>query len=282
MKKDLSILIVHYNTPGLLRQTLKGLFEAQPAMSFEIILVDNNPKMRVRDWVQKEFSQVKIVMSDRNTGFGGGMNLAMSHASGRYYFVFNPDICTFAGTLEALVAYMDAHPDIGMLGPKLLNPDRSLQYSCYRFMKPSIIPYRRIPLLRNLPFAKRAVDDYQMKDWDHNQVADVDYLLGAAILVRKEAVDEIGGFDPTFFVYFEDQDWCRRFWLAGWRVVYHPGISLIHYHRRETAEGSFIQQLRNPLTRIQMQSAIYYYRKYRGQDNPRQAHVARSHVFPSA
>lgn len=271
MKKDVSVLIVHYNTPGLLRQTLKGLFGSKQQVSFEVIVVDNNPHVRVRDWVQKEFPNVRLVMSDRNVGFGGGMNLAMQHASGRYLFVFNPDIATFDGTLDALAAYMDAHPDIGMLGPKLLNPDRTLQYSCYQFMTPMIIFYRRIPLLRSLPFATRAVDAYQMKDWSHDRIADVDYLLGAAMFVRREAAEQVGGFDPKFFVYFEDQDWCRRFWLAGWRVVYHPDITFIHYHRRETAEGSFFQQLRNPLTRIQMESAIYYYKKYRSQPNPRHA-----------
>ncbi|MEK7615211.1 MAG: glycosyltransferase family 2 protein [Patescibacteria group bacterium] len=272
MKKDVSILIVHYNTPGLLKQTLKGIFQSNPKVSFEVIVVDNNPSMRVRDWVQKEFPLVKILMSDSNIGFGRGMNLAMQHANARYYFVFNPDIAVFPDVLESLVSYMDAHPDIGMLGPKLLNPDQSLQYSCYRFMDPKVIFYRRIPVLRSLSFAKAAVDAYQMKEWDHQEIREVDYLLGAAMFVRKEAVDQIGGFDPEFFVYFEDQDWCRRFWLAGWKVVYHPGISLVHYHRRETAEGSFFQQLRNPLTRIQMQSAIYYYKKYRGQSLPLHAH----------
>ncbi len=272
MKKDVSILIVHYNTPGLLRQTLKGIFASTPQVSFEVIVIDNNPKSRVRDWIQKEFPLVKVAMSEANIGFGRGMNLAMQQANARYFFVFNPDIAVFPGMLESLVTYMAAHPDIGMLGPKLLNPDRSLQYSCYRFMDPKIIFYRRIPILRSLSFAKEAVDQYQMKDWDHAEIRDVDYLLGAAMFVRKEAVDQVGGFDPAFFVYFEDQDWCRRFWLAGWRVVYHPDISLVHYHRRETAEGTFFQQLSNPLTRIQMQSAIYYYKKYRGHPLPLHAH----------
>ena len=270
MKKDLSILIVHYNTPGLLRQTLKGIFASKTNLSFEVIVVDNNPKIRVRDWVQKEFPFVKVVMSEQNIGFGRGMNLAMQHANARYYLVFNPDIAVFDGVFDAMVEYMDAHPDIGMLGPKFLNPDRTLQYSCYRFMGPSIILYRRVPILRSFGFAKRADDEYQMKDWDHNQIQDVDYLLGAAMLVRKEAVDQVGVFDPVYFIYFEDQDWCRRFWIAGWRVVYHPDMKLVHYHRRETAEGSFLQQIRNPLTRLQAKSAIYYYQKYKGQKNPRQ------------
>ena len=269
MKKDVSILIVHFNTPGLLKQTLKGIFNAHTRITFEVIVVDNNPTQRVSPWIKKEFPFVKIILTQENIGFGRGMNLAMEQANARYFFVFNPDIAVFDGTFDALTAYMDAHLDIGMLGPKLLNPDRSLQYSCYRFMTSAIIFYRRVPFLRSLPFAKRAVAQYQMKEWNHEDIRDVDYLLGAAMLVRAEAVASVGGFDPAFFVYFEDQDWCRRFWLANWRVVYHADVRLVHYHRRETAEGSFFAQMKNPLTRIQLQSALYYYRKYKGHPHPR-------------
>lgn len=272
MKKDLAIMIVHYNTPGLLRQTLKGIFAFPPQKSFEVIVVDNNPKQRVRDWIQKEFPQTKVLMSDRNIGFGNGMNLAMLHADARYLLVFNPDIAIFEGVFDKMISFMDENSNIGVFSPKLLNPDRSLQYSCYRFIGPSIIFYRRIPILRSLSFAKKADDFYQMKDWDHNEIKNVDYFLGAVMMARKEAVDQVGGFDPSYFIYFEDQDWCRRFWKAGWRVVYNPNIKIVHYHRRETAEGSFIQQLRNPLTRLQMKSAIYYYRKYKGEENPRNAY----------
>lgn len=272
MKKDLAIMIVHYNTPGLLRQTLKGIFAFPPQKSFEVIVVDNNPKQRVRDWIQKEFPQTKVVMSDRNIGFGNGMNLAMLHADARYLLVFNPDIAVFDGVFDKMISFMDENSDIGVFSPKLLNPDRTIQYSCYRFIGPSIIFYRRIPILRSLSFANKADDYYQMKDWDHNEIKNVDYFLGAVMMARKEAVDQVGGFDPAYFIYFEDQDWCRRFWKAGWRVVYNPNIKIVHYHRRETAEGSFIHQLRNPLTRLQMKSAIYYYKKYKGEENPRNAY----------
>lgn len=268
---DVSILIVHFNTPGLLRQTLKGLFRTNPAVSYEVVVVDNNPACRVKEKMKSEFPQVNILVSQCNVGFGRGMNLAMEIAQGRYLFVFNPDIVLMPGALESLTRFMDEHPDIGMVGPRLLNPDGSVQHSCYRFMEPMIIPYRRVPFLRRLAFAKRAVDAYLMVGEDFSRTQDIDYLLGAAMFVRREAVERVGGFDPNFFVYFEDQDWCRRFWLAGWRVVYHPDVSLIHYHRRETAEGSFLSQLLNPLTRVQIKSALYYYKKYKrgGHDTPR-------------
>ncbi len=276
---DVSILIVHYNTPGLLRQTLKGIRRAAPQAAYEVIVVDNNPRIPVAGMLQREFPDVRVLVSGRNLGFGGGMNKAMEAAQGRYFFVFNPDIALFSGAVEALIAFMDAHADVGMVAPQLRHPDGSLQYSCYRFMDPAVIFYRRIPLLRNMPFAKRAVDEYVMAEWDHGQTRDVDYVLGAAMLVRREAVAAVGMFDPKYFVYFEDQDWCRRFWKAGWRVVYHPKAAMVHYHRRETAEGGFLKQVLNPLTRIQMKSALYYYRKYKGEGNPR-THAARPQFSP--
>ncbi len=268
---DLSILIVHYNTPRLLRQTLRGIRRSAPRLRYETIVVDNNPRSRVQDMVRREFPEVRVLVSERNLGFGGGMNKAMEAATGRYLVVFNPDIALFPGAMEHLVAFMDAHPDVGIVGPKLLNPDRSLQLSCYRFMEPKTILYRRLPVLRHSAAAKREMDRYLMLDWTHDQMRDVDYLLGACLVVRREAYEKVGGFDPQFFMYFEDQDLCRRMWLGGWRVVYDPGANMIHYHRRETAEGSFWQQLKNPLTRVQMKSARLYFKKYRGQVNPREA-----------
>lgn len=261
---DVSILIVHYNTPGLLRQTLKGIFRVNPTVSYEVIVVDNNPNCRIKENVKTEFPQMKVLVSSHNIGFGRGMNMAMEIASGRYFFVFNPDIILMPDALESLTRFMDSNPDVGIVGPKLLNPDGTVQHSCYRFMEPMIVAYRRVPFLRCLSFAKRAVDAYLMIGEDMDNVKDVDYLLGAAMFVRNKAIEQVGGFDPEFFVYFEDQDWCRRFWLAGWRVVYNPEVSLTHYHRRETAEGRFFVQLFNPLTRVQIKSALYYYKKNKG------------------
>ena len=266
-----SILIVHYNTPGLLRQTLRAIRRAAPRCRYEILVVDNNPGCRVFDWLQTDFPEARVLISESNLGFGQGMNLAMREAKGELFFVFNPDTVLQPGTIEALVDYLQEHEEVGLVGPKLCHPDGGLQYSCYRFMTPKMILYRRLPGLGRLPAVKRALRRYLMVDWDHLQVRAVDYLLGAAVMARRSAVEAVGGFDPQFFVYFEDQDWCWRFWRAGWHVHYLPTVSLIHYHRRETATGSFVSQLFNPLTRVQMQSAWRYYRKWRGQNNPRLA-----------
>lgn len=267
---DVSILIVHYNTPGLLRQTLKGIEKACPRLGYEVIVVDNNPGTRIAKMVGREFPGVQIIVNEENEGFGRGMNKAMEVARARYLFVFNPDIILLPGSIEELVSFLDSHQDVGMVGPRLNNPDGSLQHSCYRFMNPHVILYRRLPFLRVLPQARRAVAEYLMAEVDHTKTQEVDYILGAAMLIRRKALNEVGGFDPHFFIYFEDQDLCRRFWKKRWRVVYHPVAELIHYHRRETAEGGFLAQLFNPLTRLQMKSALYYYKKYRGDHHPRE------------
>jgi N-acetylglucosaminyl-diphospho-decaprenol L-rhamnosyltransferase len=265
--KDVSILIVHYNTPGLLRQTLKGIVRVDIQLNYEVIVVDNNPEHRIGQMVRQEFPHVQLIVSDRNLGFGAGMNKAMEQASGRYLFVFNPDMILMPGSVETLMQYMDERKDVGMVGPQLRNPDGSHQNSCYRFSKPSTILYRRLPFLRSLKKARSELRDYLMEDADHSLTQEVDYILGAAMFIRREAIKEVGGFDPEFFVYFEDQDLCRRFWEAHWKVIYHPAAHLIHYHRRETAEGGFLKQLLNPLTRIQIKSAVYYYQKHK-EDSP--------------
>jgi len=266
---DVSVIIVGYKNSRLVRQTLKGIRRAAPSVPYEILISENDPDGATARMVEGEFPEVRILHNEINLGFGSAMNCGIEAAEGRYIFVFNPDIVVRQGAFEELVRYMDAHPDAGIVGPRLCNPDGGLQYSCYRFMEPKTVLYRRLPFVRRFASVQNHLDAYTLADWDHGATREVDYLLGAAMLVRREALQQVGGFDPEYFMYFEDQDLCRRFWKAGWKVVYHPGAELIHYHRRETADGNFLRQLTHPLTRVQIKSAVYYFRKYRGEPNPR-------------
>lgn len=267
---DVSIIIAGYKNARLVRQTLKGIRRVAPALSYEIILSENDPDRATAKMAAAEFPEVKIVDNGANLGFGEAMNRGIKDAQGRYVCVFNPDIVVMPGAFEELVSYLDAHPKVGIVGPQLHNPDGTLQHSCYRFMEPKTVLYRRLPFVRRFAAVRRHLDAYVMADWDHANTRNVDYLLGAVMLVRREALDQVGGFDPAYFMYFEDQDLCRRFWKAGWNVTYHPKARLIHYHRRETADGNFWQQLTHPLTRVQMRSAVYYFKTYRGEPNPRE------------
>ncbi|OGL94853.1 hypothetical protein A2348_05190 [Candidatus Uhrbacteria bacterium RIFOXYB12_FULL_58_10] len=265
---DISIIIVGFKNARLVRQTLKGIRRAAPTVSCEVLISENDPTGATAH-VAKEFPEVRVLNNEKNLGFGLAMNRGIEAAGGRYILVFNPDIVVLPGAFEELVRYLDANPGVGIVGPRLRNPDGGLQLSCYRFMEPITVLYRRLPFIRRIRAVRRHLDEYTLADWDHASTREVDYLLGAAMMVRRDALQKVGGFDPKYFMYFEDQDLCRRFWKAGWKVVYHPAAELVHYHRRETADGNFFRQLLHPLTRIQIKSAVYYFYKYRGESNPR-------------
>ena len=265
---DLSILIVHTYEGRLLRQTLSSIRRAAPKVKFEIIIIDNNPKAGFAEILSDEFPNVRHIGLENNVGFGAAMNVGIKAASGRYVLIFNPDIVVQPESLETMLEFMDNNPDVGMCGPRLMNPDGSLQYSCYRFPTLMIPAYRRTPLGR-VSAGRKAVEDYLMIYEDHDSQMDVDSLIGAALFTRRTALDDVGHFDERFFMYYEDNDLCRRFWECGHRVVYYPDAQMIHYHRRASADGSFLRQLFNRFAWIQIISAIKFFAKYRGAENPR-------------
>jgi len=265
---DLSILIVHTYEGRLLRQTLGSIRRAAPKLNFEIIIIDNNPAAGFGEMLASEFPQVKHIGLEKNIGFGSAMNVGIKAAEGRYVLIFNPDIVVQPESLERMMEFMDSNPDVGMCGPQLNNPDGSLQHSCYRFPTIMMPAYRRTPLGK-LSFGQKAVDHYLMVDDDHDDQMDVDSLIGAALFTRRSTLDKVGSFDERFFMYYEDNDLCRRFWENGHRVVYYPKAQMIHYHRRASADGNFWEQIFNKFTWIQIASALKFFAKYRNAENPR-------------
>lgn len=266
---DLSILIVHTFEKRLVRQTLRGIRRAAPRLHYETIIIDNNPGAGMAQVLRDEFPGVHYAAMDANRGFGAAMNKGIGMAKGKYVLIFNPDIVVSPGSLETLCAYMEANQDVGIVGPKLLNPDGTLQYSCNRYHELMIPVYRRTPLGK-FAFAQRAVDRFLMKDDAHDEIQEVDWLMGSALFTRRAAIDDAGQFDDGFFMYFEDTDLCRRFWEKGWRVMYHPKVAMVHYHRRASNDGTLWSQLRSPLTWQHIRSAVRFFRKYAGKLNPRE------------
>ncbi|MBT4857524.1 glycosyltransferase family 2 protein [Candidatus Uhrbacteria bacterium] len=266
--RDVSILIVHTFEKRLLRQTLKSIFRAAPQLNFEIIVIDNNPAEGLKGILTTEFPEVRHIPLKSNVGFGAAMNHGIRASSGRYVLVFNPDIVVTPGSLESLMEFMESRPDVGIVGPQLHNPDGTLQHSCYRFPTIKIPAYRRT-FLGKTSVGKRSLADYLMLDDDHSQTMDVDSLIGAALFARRKMLEEVGLFDERFFMYYEDNDLCRRFWEHGYRVVYHPESTMTHYHRRASADGSFTQQLFSRFAWIQIHSALKFFWKYRNKPNPR-------------
>jgi hypothetical protein len=267
MNYDLSIIVVNFCERDFLRECLKGIREANPRLAYEVIVVDSGSTDGSADMVRESFAGVQLIALPTNRGLAVANNTGLRAAGGRYILFLNPDINMVPDVIDELAHYLDDHPDVGVVAPKLLNPDGSVQVSCYSFPSMIVPVLRRSPLGR-LPAARRVLRRYLMMDFDHLSTAPVEWLLGACLMVRRSALEDVGPMDERFFLYFEDVDWCRRFWAAGWKVIYLPTVSLVHYHQRMSAENPGLEGIFHPLTRIHIVSAIKYFWKYRGQRVP--------------
>jgi len=235
---DLSICIVNWNTRSDLEQALCSVLQADPDLRTEVIVFDNASSDGSPERVEQQFPNVKLIRNPDNVGFARGYNLAVSYATGRHLLLLNPDTVTRPGALKALVGFLDAHPKAGAIGPRLLNSDGSRQYSCRRFPQPLAAVFRNTPLGRLFP-RNRYTREYLMTDCDHSREAEVDWVSGAAMCLRREAWEQVGGFDEGFFMYAEDMDWCYRAHAAGWEVWYTPSAEIVHRIGRSSDQVPF-------------------------------------------
>ena len=221
----LSVLIVSYNTRDMTLECLRVLFAALEGLTAEVIVVDNASRDGSAEAVAKAFPAVRLVASGTNAGFGAANNLAMRMAAGRYFLLLNSDAFPHAGCLPALVRYLDEHPQAGVAGPRLVNADGSLQRSCWRFPSP-LRSWLDSFWLTSLLGRHPAFDDYRR--WPHDREREVDFAIGACLLVRREVHEQVGGFDERFFMYQEETDWQLRIKQAGWRVMFTPTGTVTH------------------------------------------------------
>jgi len=273
---NLFIVIINYKTPDLLRQCLDSLLSNYPGIEENILVIDNFSCDESVAMMKKKFPKVKVLASNYNSGFGAAINWGINNApDGAEYLLFlNPDIIVQGNAIDKMLEFMAAKKDVALVGPKLLNPDLSGQNSCRRFITPQLILYRRT-FLGRFNFAQKALKHFLMEDIDHNKTQEVDWIFGACMMVRKSAIEEVGLMDERYFLYFEDMDWCRRFWEKGWKVCYYPEAKMIHYHRRESAQESGFSILFNRAARIHIMSAIKYFIKFFGVEKPRQKSAKR-------
>lgn len=230
----LSVIIVNLNTRDLLRACLRSLAPAQASGDVEVIVVDNGSSDDSCAMVAAEFPQVRLIALKENRGFAVANNMGMREARGRYFLVLNSDTEVIGDALTQICDFMDSHPDVGALGPKLLNTDGTLQYSCRRFPSFRTALFHRYSLMTRLFPRNRFSSEYLMTDVGHEHTMDVDWVSGAALVVRREVFESLGGFDEGFFMYAEDVDWCYRIKQAGWRVVYLPEARILHHIGQST------------------------------------------------
>ncbi|MDD4412298.1 MAG: glycosyltransferase family 2 protein [Patescibacteria group bacterium] len=260
---DLSIIIVNYRSKAFTLNCLKSLAEADwNGLDKEIIVVDNNSEDNSAEIIRWQFPEIKLIESPINLGMGAGNNLGFKNSSGRYLVVMNPDTIAFKDVFQKLVVFMDENPRVGIVGPKQYNPDHSVQDSCYRWHGPLTPLYRRTGLGKT-GFGQKDVSRFMMTDFNKNEPLDVDWLLGSFLMIRREALEEVGGFDERFFLYFEDTDICRRFHAKGWRVVYYPEAEIIHNHNRASAKTKWYRFFNSKSARMHIISWLKYIFKWR-------------------
>lgn len=223
----LSIIVVSYNTIDLLRDCLLSVYRHGECFTFEVWVIDNASRDGSPYMVASEFPQVHLIRNDTNLGFAAANNQAIRLAKGRHVLLLNSDTIVIGNVLAASVAYLDAVPEVGMLGCRVLNPDRTLQLTCSQV--PSILNlFLQLSGLCKLNWPKW-FGRFQMKHWDRTSEKDVDVVSGCYLMARSTAIQEVGLLDESFFFFAEETDWCRRFKESGWRVVFAPVGEIVHY-----------------------------------------------------
>jgi hypothetical protein len=248
----LSIVILTWNSRALLEDCLAALPAATTPLAVETIIVDNGSRDDTTDFLARRPDLV-VVQNARNRGVAVGRNQGLRLARGEFLALLDVDTVPAPGAFAALVGHVRATPDVGLAGPKLVDRDGALQYSCRRF--PTLLD----KILRRLPerFGRALADDVELRSWDHASERDVDYVIGACQLIRGAALREVGLLDEHIFYGPEDVDLCLRMHRAGWRVTYVPQAVVAHLERRVT------RTLLSMLTLRHVQGLGYYFWKHR-------------------
>ena len=217
---DASVVVVTHNALPWIERCLDSV------RGEEVVVVDNGSSDGSADVVRATMPEATLVEQE-NVGLAAGWNRGMEEAGGRYFLILNSDAWLTDGSLRRLVAFADAHPDAAVVGPRLLNPDGTLQRSVRGF--PTLWRLATEYLfLRKLAPRSRALNAFYAGGFEHDEVREADFLMGACLLVRREAVEEVGPLDPDFFLFSEETDWCYRFGRAGWKVLFYPGAECVH------------------------------------------------------
>ncbi|MCW3061997.1 MAG: putative glycosyltransferase [Capsulimonas sp.] len=225
---DIAVIIVNWNAQKDLRVCLQSLFsDPRPKVDYEVWVVDNDSADGSADMVRSEFPEVRLIANNENTGFSKANNQAIAQSQSRYVFLLNSDAYVHEGAIDQLVEYADAHPQAGIIGPRVLNEDGTLQFSCRRF--PSLMAgFFRNTLLGKIAPQNKYAAEYLMWDISHDKDQTVDWISGCAMLIRRTLIDRIGALDERFFMYCEDVDICRRTWEDGFEVRYAPEAVVSH------------------------------------------------------
>ena len=235
-RPTVSVIIVSWNAKDYLMQCLASVSPEACRFSMEVIVVDNASSDGSADMVAKLYPETILIRNSQNLGFSRANNLAIRESKGRYLCLINSDVKVLPGCIDALLDYCTQHPEVGMVGPTIIGRDGNLQRSCRGFPTVWNMTGRALALDRLFP-ARKCFAGYSLSFWKQDSLRPVDILTGCFWLVRKQALDDVGLLDESFFMYGEDMDWCKRFWQHGWPIVFVPHASAIHYGGASSANS---------------------------------------------
>lgn len=269
-KIDVSICIVSWNTRNILRNCIESIYDKTKGISYEIIVVDNNSHDDTCKMVKEEFPQCRLIENKDNLGFVKANNIAIKQAKGRYILFLNPDTELKTKAIEGMARFLDRETEYGAVGCKLIYPDGSIQHVCARTFP---TPFNQFCLLvmldRLFPHSKR-FSTVEMRYWDHKNSRDIDCLSGACILVRREIIDRLSGFDEKIFMYAEDVDLCFRIKRKGWKIYYLSNEEIVHY----SGASSKQHQKKFFSSIMQRESNLYFLNKHFGTATARKYLIA--------
>jgi hypothetical protein len=260
---ELSIVILSYNTKEMLHDCLRSVSENTAGMLAEVFVVDSGSTDGSIELVRERFPSVELTVTQGFGGFAHANNLALRRAVGRYQLLLNSDTILPPGALAKVIAFMDGHPEVGVVGIKLVKADGSLDLACRRsFPTPEASFYRLSGLGRLFPRSPRFAR-YSLTYLDPDQPAEVDSVCGAFMMVRKEAIEQVGLLDEQFYFYGEDLDWAFRFKEKGWKVYYYPEVKALHY-KGQTSK----QQSERMIYEFYRAMELFYRKHYATQNSP--------------
>lgn len=257
-KIDVSIIIISWRMRHLLEKCLITLYQFTTDLEYEIILIDNNSSDGTIEMVEENFPNVHLIKNIENRGVAPARNQGLKLAKGKYILILDADMELIENSLLKLYQFMEEHSECGMVGAKLVDSKKNLQYSCKRFPSVTTLILRR---LEHFSIVKRSgiLKYHLMKEWRHDSIREVDYLIGACQFIRRDIIDKVGFYDDKIFYGPEDIDFCLRIWKSGWKIYYFPFTEIIHYEQRITKK--------NPFSFISLKhlfGVIYIFRKYHG------------------
>lgn len=255
-----SVVLVSYNTAKMTIDALNSLFESKVNFELEVIIIDNASSDNSVALIKKHYPHLTLIENKKNVGFGRANNQALDVMKGDYLLLLNTDAFVQADTLQKTVDYIESHPDCGLLGVRLLGSDGVLQPSCRYFPTQFNLFADRMGLHRLFP-SIQLVDD---PNTDHSITQECDWVPGCYYLLRKKTIDEVGLFDPLYFLYSEEVDHCFSIKKAGWQVVYFADTDVVHIGGESAKSVSAISGVSRQVPHLQIESELLYFRKNHG------------------